>query len=788
MRNKLLSLLFIFMLGTFLYGQKATRENVLLEIGTGTWCQYCPGAANGADDLIANGHNVAVMENHNGDAFANTYSNARNSYYGISGYPTAKFDGVLTVVGGGSSSSSMYSSYLPKVNQRLAVSSDFTMSMTGMTSNMQNCEVVVDVNKVSGAYGDLRLHLAVTESDIPYNWQGMSELNFVTRLMSPNQNGTNLSFGSQNYHQVTLNFTLSGSWDFESCEVIAFLQNYSTKEVHQVIKLDMNDFTFGISADFTVDNQEVITGQSASFTNLSTGDPTSWDWEFEGGIPATYSGQNPPQILYSTVGTYDVSLTVSDGVDSDTEIKTDYIMVTDLCYASGAGPYLYIANVAIGSIDNSTGQTYYGDYTYLSTDLLQGEENVELILTNGDPYNLDDVTIWADWNQDGVFDETTELLDCEVNIDWQGTGVQTFNFNVPENAILGPTVMRIRLKYVGNDCGQPCGTTTYGEVEDYTLNIISAILPPVADFTADDTTPELDQTVYFTDLSINDPDSWSWSFNPTTITYMNGTNASSQNPDVSFNAPGYYTVTFIASNPGGSDQEVKLNYIYVEDPILIIDASCMLEGFYNGLDMNTGINDMLPLDQPYDQAPWNYLGNESVAAMPGDIVDWVLVELRDAFGPTVATPATSIGMQAALLREDGKVIAMDGVSPLNFEVNYNYNLYLIIHHRNHLSVMSASGLVASGGIYSYDFSDNQFQAYGEANAQNHLGADVWGMISGDANADGMVNIMDIETFWGSSAGIHAYDLCDFNGDGEVNNIDKDDFGILNQNKSTYVPQ
>ncbi len=76
------------------------REMVVLEIGTGTWCTYCPGSQMGADDLVENGCSVAVIEYHNGDSFTNNYSNARNTYYGISGFPTAVFDGVQSFVGG----------------------------------------------------------------------------------------------------------------------------------------------------------------------------------------------------------------------------------------------------------------------------------------------------------------------------------------------------------------------------------------------------------------------------------------------------------------------------------------------------------------------------------------------------------------------------------------------------------------------------------------------------------------------------------------------------------------
>ena len=118
MKKLLLSIIMLFALTT-LIAQQVPRSMVALEIGTGTWCQYCPGAAMGADDLLANGKLVAVIENHNGDGYANNYSNARNTYYSINGYPTAVFDGVLKFVGG-SHTQSMYSNYLPKYNTRMA--------------------------------------------------------------------------------------------------------------------------------------------------------------------------------------------------------------------------------------------------------------------------------------------------------------------------------------------------------------------------------------------------------------------------------------------------------------------------------------------------------------------------------------------------------------------------------------------------------------------------------------------------------------------------------------------
>lgn len=83
-------------------------------------------------------------------------------------------------------------------------------------------------------------------------------------------------------------------------------------------------------------------------------------------------------------------------------------------------------------------------------------------------------------------------------------------------------------------------------------------LPPVADFTANVTTITAGASISFTDLSIYNPTSWSWSF-------TGGTPASStqQNPTITYNTPGTFTVTLTATNANGSDVETKTAYITV---------------------------------------------------------------------------------------------------------------------------------------------------------------------------------------------------------------------------------
>ncbi len=97
------------------------------------------------------------------------------------------------------------------------------------------------------------------------------------------------------------------------------------------------------------------------------------------------------------------------------------------------------------------------------------------------------------------------------------------------------------------------------------------MLIPEADFTSHITEPTTIEFVNFTDLSINGPDTWFWSFIPGTVSYMGGTDANSQNPKVRFDEPGYYTAELTASNAAGSDTETKTDYILASLPEPIAD-------------------------------------------------------------------------------------------------------------------------------------------------------------------------------------------------------------------------
>lgn len=323
---------------------QVARELVLIEVGTGTGCPYCPGAAMALEDLYDNGDPVAGIEYHSynsSDPFNTPEAAARTSYYGISGYPTAQFDGEYDEHVGGSSSQSLYTTYLPKVTARMAIQSEFSVEIFGDNVG-NNYDIVVRVTKESAYAGtNLKVRFALTESDIPYSWQGMSEIDFTERLMAPDENGTAVTFaGIGDVQDVNLTFVYNNTWVAANCELIAWIQDDASKVVLYATKVGLPDLEPDVAnANFVVSDPTTCEGSSVNFTDLSTGAITSWNWIFEGGTPATSTDENPV-VTYATQGTYDVSLEVTDGVTVSTLSMPDYmvVIVPPVQPASPTGP------------------------------------------------------------------------------------------------------------------------------------------------------------------------------------------------------------------------------------------------------------------------------------------------------------------------------------------------------------------------------------------------------------------------------------------------------------------
>ena len=130
--------------------------------------------------------------------------------------------------------------------------------------------------------------------------------------------------------------------------------------------------------------------------------------------------------------------------------------------------YEWIKKVSFGSIYNYSGNDGgYGDYTALSTDICQGASEAITLYPGFASSTYDEYwTVWIDWNHDGDFDDAGETVFQD-----HGYSSVSGNINVPAMAQLGETRMRIAMVYGCYSYGS-CGSFGYGEVEDYTVNVI----------------------------------------------------------------------------------------------------------------------------------------------------------------------------------------------------------------------------------------------------------------------------------------------------------------------------
>jgi hypothetical protein len=238
----------------------------------------------------------------------------------------------------------------------------------------------------------------------------------------------------------------------------------------------------------------------------------------------------------------------------------------------------------------------------------------------------------------------------------------------------------------------------------------------------------------------------------------------------------------------GTQAELDLcikTFAYETTPI---DIRVLLEGPFNGSDMDPDLNSVLPLTQPYSIAPWNYTGNDQVEAIPSnDIVDWVLVELRETDGTAeTATADKVIGKRALFLKQDGSIVDHDGTSIPHFPVHPRNNLYVVVYHRNHIPVMSSESLVESNGAYSYNFTDGINKAYN--GGQKSLGDGYFGMIGGDGDISGTIDILDKTDTWKNETGETGYKYGDYNLNRQVSNPDKNNIWLPNQGSSSQIPE
>ncbi len=249
----------------------------------------------------------------------------------------------------------------------------------------------------------------------------------------------------------------------------------------------------------------------------------------------------------------------------------------------------------------------------------------------------------------------------------------------------------------------------------------------------------------------------------------------------------YYYVTAFDHN-GNESTQSNIQTVLTGK---ILDIKVFLEGpFYsNQMIPYLNISGYLPFEQPFNVAPWNYSGSEATESIPNtNIVDWILLDFRDALSASEATASTSIGRQAAFLLNDGSIVGLDGFSKPRIYKNFDHNFFLVIYHRNHLPVMNLNALLNQVDTYSYDFTSSPDQVYGNETAEKNLGNNTWGMITGDADANGQIDNTDKNEGWLPEINLSGYLNGDFNMDGQITTVDKMNFWIPNVGSGSQLPQ
>ena len=250
-----------------------------------------------------------------------------------------------------------------------------------------------------------------------------------------------------------------------------------------------------------------------------------------------------------------------------------------------------------------------------------------------------------------------------------------------------------------------------------------------------------------------------------------------------------YTVTVnnvkdLAGNTLSTNNSVQ--YSFEDNTVgdLLANVRIFLQGPYQSNSMITELssNEFIPNQQPYNNEPWLYNGSEVLTSSSNLIVDWILVELRNA-----ENPIQVISRRAGLLRNDGRIMEPDGSLGVTFKKILYGSYYIAVYHRNHLAVMTSTPVLFAPDNTLYDFTNSLSKAYGQ-NAMIEIATGVFGMYAGDGDGDGIIYDNDRNEIWSAQNGSMDYLNGDFNLDSGVTIKDINEYWNFNQGKTTQVPQ
>jgi len=248
--------------------------------------------------------------------------------------------------------------------------------------------------------------------------------------------------------------------------------------------------------------------------------------------------------------------------------------------------------------------------------------------------------------------------------------------------------------------------------------------------------------------------------------YVWSTGATSE--DIDFLLPNTYAVTVSDANNCSVVGSATVN------SGILVSLRVLLEGPYDPstglMSSNLSEQALLPFQQPFGGSPWYYTGTEQLTSVSTAISDWVLIEIMDDL-------CNSVAQRAALLRNDGIVVDLDGTAGVVFNgLDATTNYYLAVRHRNHVAIRSATLLNFPNPLFDFT---NPLNVHG-TNQGAVLSAGTVGMRAGDFNADGVITVHDFNVYIPQIAAIYVYASGDASLDGNVTVID---FNLFTPNAS-----
>jgi predicted RNase H-like HicB family nuclease len=245
-------------------------------------------------------------------------------------------------------------------------------------------------------------------------------------------------------------------------------------------------------------------------------------------------------------------------------------------------------------------------------------------------------------------------------------------------------------------------------------------------------------------------------------------------PSHTYSQSGSYNVTLTCQDSCGNTTSRTVTIDvgnFVE-----LDAKVYLEGAYNTttgtMDDYLRISGLLPTSEPFSTI-FNHVSNANEVTTKAilnnntfpTVVDWIFVELRAA-----TNPANILATRAGLLLQNGKIVDMDGTSPLRFAATQANNYYIAVRHRNHLGFRTLNTIALSQNAVSLDFTTNAIQLNGPSPMNTSISTARM-MYSGDANSDGSIDAFDSIIWENQNGTFDNYDKVDYNLDGSIDAFD-----------------